>query len=548
MAGGDEGLMPWQIHALADCEKALEAEDMADLCRMATGTGKTRTAAAIIGRAQQAARGGRPVVFAVDRRSLAEQAARSFEACGLRVAMEMGERRSGLLLPRDVTVTTVQTAAARPHDLPATAWLLIVDEAHTGMNSDPHAALIARYKTARRLALTATPYGPDGEQPLVDGKTWRRTCHDYPIDRALDDGALVPIEAVCPELEKTQIKVVKTRGGPAAEGDGDQLVTEANLHAMAKRAVDMPRPLIAFAPSTLVSAQFAELVNKYAAKEICRHVDCYQPEHLDGSALEGFRTGEYEMASNFRIWRYGVDIPSCATVAFLYDLDRVAYEQGVGRVSRWCCQKSLVTTGAECGCGWNKKRAWILDFGGNFAKHEGADLWEVFAPSATPAQRAAMAEQSRKEPGKTAREIAKEVMERPLVERVEVASFRETTGSVGRPLGPLAERLRLVGISPPPLGDGESPATPDQLAQLADGVFLPHERALRDGAWRQVLGKRQAAELLRGLERREQAGRASVQIAVQLDRLKVLDRSAIMVTSEERARELFHHHRPFIRK
>lgn len=536
------GLMPWQVRALEDALEALKNPGTAAVVRMATGTGKTRTCASII------LEHGRPALFAVDRRSLAEQTAASFEQCGLRVALEMGERRAGRLFPRDVTVTTVQTAAARGRDLPDEVDLLVVDEAHTGISSEPHAALIARYAGAKRLALTATPHGPDGTPALVDGRTWTSTCHDYPIAQALDEGALVPIEAVCIELEKTQIKVHRTRGGPAAAGDGGQLVTEANLHAMAKKALDMPPPLIAFCPSTQASAMFAQIVNGYAGREVCKHVDCYQDDHKDGSALEGFRQGEYPMASNFMLWRYGVDVPACATAMFMQRVNRVAYEQGVGRVSRWCCGAALKSRGEHCSCGRKKTRAYVLDFAGNYGEHEGADLWDIIAPEATPAQRAAMSEQSRKEPGKTAREIAKEVLERPLVERVEVARFAESRASIGRPLGQLAERLRLVGISPKAPDQGEAPATDEQLEALAARVFYPHERALRAGPWRQALGRRQAAELLRGLDRREQMGRADLQTVAQLSRMQVVDRSALITMSQEQAGRLFRHHRSFLDK
>jgi superfamily II DNA or RNA helicase len=537
-------LMPWQVRALDCALVKLKDPAAASVVRMATGTGKTRTCAAIILEA------GQEAVFAVDRRALAEQAAGAFREAGLSVALEMGEKRSGRLLPRDVTVTTVQTAVARPGDLPdpERVGLLVVDEAHTGIQSENHAALIERYKNSRRLALTATPHGPDGTPPLVDGRIWRDTCFDYPIAEALDDGALVPIEAVCVELEKTQIKVHRTKGPPGAVADGGQLVTEANLHAMAKKALDMPSPLIAFCPSTQVSAMFAAVVNSYAGKVVARHVDCYSEDHKDGSALEAFRQGEYPIATNYMIWRYGVDVPACVTAMFMQAVNRTAYEQGVGRVSRWCCGASLKSRGASCSCGRRKDRAFVLDFAGNYGRHEGADLWQIIAPTATAEQRAAMADQSRKEPGKSASEIAREVLERPLVERVEVARFVESRASIGKPLGQLAERLRVVGIAPKEPAEGEQPATPEQLDELAARVFYPHERALRGGPWRQALGTRQAAELLRSLDRRETMGRAELQIVAQLERMQILDKAALVTMSQDQALRIFQHHRPFITK
>lgn len=536
-------LMPWQVRAADATLAALKNPAAAEVVRMATGTGKTRTCAAIILEA------GLPTVFGVDRRALAEQAAAAFQEAGLTVALEMGEKRSGRLLPRDVTVTTVQTAVARPGDLPdpERVGLLVIDEAHTGIQSENHAALIERYRSARRIGLTATPHGPDGTPALVDGRIWTNTCFDYPISEALEDGALVPIEAVCVELEKTQIKVHRTKGPPSGK-DGGQLVTEANLHAMAKKALDMPPPLIAFCPSTQVSAMWVQIVNSYAGREVAKHVDCYQDDHKDGSALEAFRRGEYPIASNFMLWRYGVDVPACVTAMFMQTVHRVAYEQGVGRVSRWCCAASLKSRGSACSCGRRKARAYVLDFAGNYGRHEGADLWLIIAPSATPDQRAAMAEESRKEPGKSASEIAKEVLERPLVERVEVARFAESRASIGKPLGQLAERLRVVGIAPKEPAEGERPATSEQLDDLAARVFYPHERALRAGPWRQALGTRQAADLLRALDRRETMGRADLQMVAQLERMQILDRAALITMSQEQANRLFRHHRPFVDK
>ena len=170
------------------------------LVEMATGTGKTRTAAAFIKRLFEAGIVTR-VLFLVDRIALARQAEDAFTD-------HLREYPCHVLRPgrnfdrtKRITVATLQTMIAEYDDLsPGYFDLVITDECHRSIYGKYSRVL--RHFDGIQLGLTATPCTaeatlPDPEDGLfvrdtlrffeVDEPTFRYTLH-----RAIEEGHLVP--------------------------------------------------------------------------------------------------------------------------------------------------------------------------------------------------------------------------------------------------------------------------------------------------------------------------------------------------------------------
>ncbi|MCY4394587.1 MAG: DEAD/DEAH box helicase family protein [Rhodospirillaceae bacterium] len=188
-----------------ECIEALSAEVSHGrrklLVEMATGTGKTRTAAAFIKRLFEAGIVTR-VLFLVDRIALARQAEDTFTdhlrdyPCHV---LRPGRRFDRAKL---ITVATLQTMIAEYSDLsPGYFDLVITDECHRSIYGKYSGVL--RHFDGIQLGLTATPCTadadmlPDPEDGLFVRDTLRffeltEPTFRYPLRRAVEEGHLVP--------------------------------------------------------------------------------------------------------------------------------------------------------------------------------------------------------------------------------------------------------------------------------------------------------------------------------------------------------------------
>lgn len=188
-----------------DCIKALSAQVSCGrrklLVEMATGTGKTRTAAAFIKRLFQASIITR-VLFLVDRIALARQAEEAFTD-------HLRDYPCHLLRPgrcfdraKRITITTLQTMIAEYRTLsPGYFDLVVTDECHRSIYGKWSTAL--RHFDAIQLGLTATPCTadtdmlPDSEDELFVRDTLRffeldQPTFRYTLRQAIQEAHLVP--------------------------------------------------------------------------------------------------------------------------------------------------------------------------------------------------------------------------------------------------------------------------------------------------------------------------------------------------------------------
>ena len=188
-----------------DCIKALSAEVMRGrrklLVEMATGTGKTRTAAAFIKRLFEAGVVTR-VLFLVDRIALARQTEDAFTDHLQAYPCHVLRPGRGFDRAKRITIATLQTMIAEYRDLsPGYFDLVITDECHRSIYGKWSGVL--RHFDGIQLGLTATPCtadadtSPDPEDGLFVRDTLRffelsEPTFRYTLRRAIEEGHLVP--------------------------------------------------------------------------------------------------------------------------------------------------------------------------------------------------------------------------------------------------------------------------------------------------------------------------------------------------------------------
>ncbi len=192
-----------------ECIEALSAEVSRGkrrlLVEMATGTGKTRTAAAFIGRLFEAGIVTR-VLFLVDRIALARQAEDAFTDHLCDYPCRVLRPGRGFDRAARITVATLQTMLTEHRELSSGFYdLVITDECHRSIYGEWSGTL--RHFDAIQMGLTATPLvGPevapetesaDPEDARFVRDTLRffeldRPTFRYQLDRAIREGYLAP--------------------------------------------------------------------------------------------------------------------------------------------------------------------------------------------------------------------------------------------------------------------------------------------------------------------------------------------------------------------
>ncbi len=171
------------------------------LVEMATGTGKTRTAAALIKRLFEAGIVTR-VLFLVDRIALARQAEDAFTDHLRDYPSQVLRTSRNFDRAKRITIATLQTMITEYRELsPGYFDLVITDECHRSIYGKWSGAL--RHFDAIQLGLTATPCVvdsdemPDPEDGLFVRDTLRffelaEPTYRYTLSRAIREGHLVP--------------------------------------------------------------------------------------------------------------------------------------------------------------------------------------------------------------------------------------------------------------------------------------------------------------------------------------------------------------------
>ena len=222
------------------CINALSAEVTGGrrklLVEMATGTGKTRTAAAFIKRLFEAGIVTR-VLFLVDRIALARQAEDAFTDHLRDFPCHVLRPGRGFDRAKRITVATLQTMIAEYRDLsPGYFDLVITDECHRSIYGKWSGVL--RHFDGIQLGLTATPCtvaaeaAPDPEDGLFVRDTLRffelsEPSYRYTLRRAIREGHLVPYRI----YKAMTVKTASGDGFPVGRDELDWTAMDESVQA-----------------------------------------------------------------------------------------------------------------------------------------------------------------------------------------------------------------------------------------------------------------------------------------------------------------------------
>ncbi len=224
-----------------DCIEALSAEVSRGrrklLVEMATGTGKTRTAAAFVKRLFEAGIVTR-VLFLVDRIELAGQAEDAFTDHLRDYPCHVLRPGRGFDRAKRITIATLQTMIAEyPTLSPGYFDLVITDECHRSIYGKWSGVL--RHFDGIQIGLTATPCtSADGDTPAdpEDGKFVRDTLRFFEVDRptfrytlpeAVAAGHLVPYRI----YRARTVKTAAEGGFPVTRDELDWTAMDAATQA-----------------------------------------------------------------------------------------------------------------------------------------------------------------------------------------------------------------------------------------------------------------------------------------------------------------------------
>lgn len=182
-------LRGYQIRAIEAAREHVRKGKRAVIIVLPMGGGKTKTAAEII--RSHVALGG-VALFMAHRTELVTQAARALEEAGLRVGVIAASSDRPLDLEAPVQVASTQTLIARNVALAPT--LIVLDECHHYPSED-WSQLVARYPTALRIGLSATPARQNGAglSPMFDALVVGAT-----IRQLTAKGYLAPLDMIAP--------------------------------------------------------------------------------------------------------------------------------------------------------------------------------------------------------------------------------------------------------------------------------------------------------------------------------------------------------------
>ena len=278
-----------------------------------TGSGKTRTAAAIV--AGALAKGTR-VLWLAHRAELVEQACRTLEGFGIRcgAVAAASSRRPDPDAP--CQVASIQTLLARETHRPP-AQLLVWDEVHHCSEAAAcWSGLLDAYNGVPIVGLTATPERGDGAglAPLFDGLVAGAT-----VRQLTADGHLVPCEVIRPRhlLQPGQI----------AQGP---------LEAYRAHGLDSAgrgRPAILFARTVEEATTYAAAFTAGGFR--AEAITALTPQGVRDQALEAFRRGLVRVLCNVYVLTEGTDLPSAEVCVLARGAGTAGiFLQMVGRVLR----------------------------------------------------------------------------------------------------------------------------------------------------------------------------------------------------------------------
>lgn len=344
----------------------------APLLVLATGTGKTFTAASILTDRAQLGR----ILWVAHRRELITQAREALESIGLSCETEMGQEWAQLSavdmfgFKTNCAIASVQTLqGARLRRFARNAFsTIVIDEAHHA-TAKSYRDILEWFPEAKVLGLTATPDRGDG---VGLGAVFDVPAYEYGIREAIRDGYLSPITQRTIECADLDLSDVKTVAGDLAQGALEKAMTlDAVLHQVAKPLVDSAgeRSTIVFTAGVEQAHAMVGVMGGYTDAS-CEAIDGTTPDRERSRILQEYAEGKVQYLFNCAVLTEGFDAPRTSCIAIARPTkSRALYTQMIGRGTR------LFPGKTECA---------VLDFVGNAGRHTLISPLDVLAGKDIP--------------------------------------------------------------------------------------------------------------------------------------------------------------------
>jgi superfamily II DNA or RNA helicase len=325
-AGGTSNeirLRPYQ-HDISQQALSFFEQGKSVLTVAATGTGKTRIAAAVVRSFP-----GR-VLWIAHRFELVSQAIRTLEELlGERVDVELPGRYSGSARVVVASKDTVRTKARLDRLKNFGKFdLIVIDEAHHS-EARTYKVITNAYPDCLRYGLTATPGRLDRRHlSLFDEST-----EPFGITRATSQGYLVPITAKRDSFQSVNLSGVNTVAGDLDRQQLSAIMrSEENLHAVAKAILERQDhfPGLLFSPAVDVAERTCEIINRYRPGT-ARFVSGKTPDDERRGIFEGLGRS-YQVLANYGIATEGTDLVNVRSVFMQRPTKSTAlFQQMLGR-------------------------------------------------------------------------------------------------------------------------------------------------------------------------------------------------------------------------
>jgi superfamily II DNA or RNA helicase len=332
-----KSLRPYQVGAKNAVFETVESSVDRALIVMATGLGKTFTAAEIY--EEWFARFGGKALFVVHQVEIAEQAMAEFQAhlpkniiCGL-----LTSDRAENVSKCHILFTTFQSMHERTRRLFEKDHfnLIIVDEAHHS-HADTYRPVIEYFNSAFRLALTATPNRADGQNIRT---LFGDEVFSYTLAQGIVDGYLANMDY---RVENDNIDLVKLQELVDRATGGDRRVSLDDidstifLHERLEAIVAKVREVEAEFGRKLKKIFFCQ--NLTHIHEVCKHLAGSEPYHSKLSrdrrvaVLADFKAGNVQEILTRDMFNEGIDVPDAEMLVFLRGTDsETIWTQQLGR-------------------------------------------------------------------------------------------------------------------------------------------------------------------------------------------------------------------------
>lgn len=309
-AGDDRPPRRWQTECYPLAMAAIRGKERG-VVQACTGAGKTRLQIAILRTAAATLRDGWRLVVTVPKVSLVEQTGRDVAAALGAVSLYYTRRKE---VSAPVVVCCIDSLDTLLTDLEVRGLrvaLWMADECHRG-NTTAVRATVERMQPVTRIGLTATPYTRVVGEALIG---WDRLVYGYTIDRAIEEGVLVPFRPVL------------------WDGDEDTPTIEATLSMIRRFAPAGPG--IVSAPSCADADALADALRADGIPAEAIHTKVAGGAKARARLIERLRVGDLRCLVHVDLLTEGVDLPWLLWLAMHRPRgSAVAIVQEVGRVLR----------------------------------------------------------------------------------------------------------------------------------------------------------------------------------------------------------------------